>query len=41
VVDVVPVTVPRPRTPALLDDPGFLAVVAALRRSLARAMEAA
>jgi NitT/TauT family transport system ATP-binding protein len=41
VVDVVPVSVLRPRTPALLDDPAFLEVVARLRRTLARGREAA
>jgi NitT/TauT family transport system ATP-binding protein len=41
VVDVVPVDLPRPRRPDLLDDAAFLGIVARVRRSLAAAMAAA
>jgi NitT/TauT family transport system ATP-binding protein len=41
VVDDVPVALGRPRTRDLLDDPGFLDVVATLRKDLARGREAA
>jgi NitT/TauT family transport system ATP-binding protein len=40
VVDVLPVALPRPRTPDLLDDASFLAAVARVRRSLASGMAA-